>query len=140
MSMSDSKTSTESGISIEEQQGQGIENRNLILDSESNVNDRNMLQFMKHNLPIVSTDSGMQIDCSEVKTNAWLSISVSIAPDSNVTASSDLQPAKQALPRILTADGIEIDFNDEQSENARFLNEDTSGLTSPSPPTKSGSK
>jgi hypothetical protein len=61
----------------------------------------------------------MQIDCSEVEKNAWLSISVSVAPDSNVTASSDLQPPKQSLPRTLTDDGIQIDFNDEQSENAR---------------------
>jgi hypothetical protein len=105
--------STESGISIEEQQGEGIENRNRSFDREPNVNDRNELHLAKQNVPMISTESGIQIDCSEVAMNARSSIIVSSATDSNITASTDPQPAKQPLPRRVTVDGIDIDFSDE---------------------------
>jgi hypothetical protein len=58
----DAKTSTESGILIEEQQQKGIENRNRSRDGESNVNDRSLLHSAKQDSPMVSTELGTQID------------------------------------------------------------------------------
>jgi hypothetical protein len=110
----DCKTSIESGISIEEQQGKGIENRNRSRDGESNVNDRKFLHSAKLNLPMVSTELGIQIECSEVVPNAQFPICESLDPDSKVILSSDVQREKQLSPRISTDDGTQIDFSDEQ--------------------------
>jgi hypothetical protein len=90
----DSKTSAESGISIEEQQGE-----TKATDSFNRVWNTNY---------------------SEVAKNASPSIIAGVAPDSNATASSDLQPAKQLLPSKLTVDGIQIDLSDEHWEKALF--------------------
>jgi hypothetical protein len=91
----DSKTSTESGISIEEQQGKGIENRNRTADGESNVNDCNPLHIAKHSVPTISTELGTLIVRNEHLTNVPAPACESRDPDSKVTFSSDVQASKQ---------------------------------------------
>jgi hypothetical protein len=110
----DCRTSTESGISIEEQHSEGIEYRNRSFDGESNVNDCNPSHIPKHNSPMVSVELGIQIDLSEHQANADFPICESVEPDSKATMSSALQATKQLVPISLTPDGIQIDFSDEQ--------------------------
>jgi hypothetical protein len=116
----DCRTSTESGISIEEQQGDGIENINRILDGESNVSACNPGYSMKQYFPMVSTEPGMQTDRSEHQANVRSPICESLIPDSKATFSSDVQCEKQLSPRISTEDGIQIDFSDEQPSKVEF--------------------
>jgi hypothetical protein len=76
-----------------------------------------MLHLAKQNLPMVSTETGMQIDCNEHSLNADSSIIASVASDSNVTASTASQSRKQPRPRKPTEDGIQIDFSNGQLQN-----------------------
>jgi hypothetical protein len=108
------KISTESGMSIEEGQPEGIQNRNRSLDGESNVTDCNALHPTKQWLRMISTEPGTQIDWSGHPAKARSPICESFDRDSKATVSSDVQPSKLSSPRISTDDGTQIDFSDEQ--------------------------
>jgi hypothetical protein len=60
-----------------------------------------ILECVKHNLPMISTERGMQIDSNEqLKKHDW-SIRVNLDSDSKVNASS-FESAKHESPRIST--------------------------------------
>jgi hypothetical protein len=73
-----------------------------------------MVLFGNAEMPIFSTDAGMQIDLRDVHfENARDSICVRFEPASNDIVERETQPEKQCLHKISTEAGIQIDTNDE---------------------------
>jgi hypothetical protein len=99
---------------MEEQKGDGTEYKNRSFDGESNVIDRNAWQLIKLHTPMSSTEFAMEIDCSDVLSNAISAIAERFDSDSKVTVSRDLQREKHSLARNRTDDGMQIDFSDKQ--------------------------
>jgi hypothetical protein len=77
------------------------------------------MEFEKHLSPIISTEPGREIDCSDRHPeSAFASIRVSFEQDSNVNDESDAQPERYLSPITSTKQGIQIDISLEQPVNA----------------------
>jgi hypothetical protein len=80
----------------DEQKANAISPRFLSLDTDANVKSTRLVQSLKQDFAIVSTDEGIQIDGSdEQNANAGSEMIKSFDPDSNVTDQTEQQSLKQ---------------------------------------------